>query len=55
MEFLLVLLVLGLIVGLITRSKGDGLLDTIGSGCSTMFVLLVILLIVLLLIGLNVW
>jgi hypothetical protein len=53
MEFLLVLLILGLIVGLITRSKGDGLLDTIGSGCSTIFILVVLLLIILLLIAMN--
>ncbi len=36
MEFLIGLLVLGLIVGLFTRKKGDNTMDTLSAGCSTL-------------------
>jgi len=52
--FIVGLLILGLIVGLFTREKGDGLLDTIGSGCGTivgLVILVVIIIIVILALG----
>ena len=36
---LAVLLGVGFLVGLFTRSKGDGFIDTIGSGCGCIIVL----------------
>lgn len=36
---LAVLLGIGFLVGLFTRSKGDGLIDTVGSGCGCLIVL----------------
>ena len=47
MEFLVGLIVVAFIVGLLSRSKGDGCLDTLGSGCSTIvwFIIGIIILI----------
>jgi hypothetical protein len=38
-----------LLIGLLTRKKGDGLLDTLGSGCSFVFGVIVIIIIIILL------
>jgi hypothetical protein len=43
MEFLLILLFLGLLVGLVVREKGDNFFETLSSGCSTLFYLALIL------------
>jgi hypothetical protein len=37
MKDLIILLIVALIIGLFFRSKGDGLLDTIGHGCSAIW------------------
>ncbi len=48
MEFLVGLIVIGLIVGLILRKKGDSFTDTLQMGCSTLFwVVLVIVILVI--------
>jgi len=38
-----------LLIGLLTRKKGDGLLDTLGSGCSFIIGVIFIIIIILLL------
>jgi len=48
MEFLIGLLLLGLIVGLFVRKKGDSFTDTLQSGCFSLFGLIVLLIIALL-------
>lgn len=47
MESLIVILVIALLIGLLTRSKGDSLLDTLGSGCSTIVWIIIILAVIL--------
>jgi hypothetical protein len=48
MDFLVGLIVTGLIVGLILRKKGDSFTDTLQMGCSTLFwVVLVIVILVI--------
>jgi hypothetical protein len=48
MDFLVGLIVIGLIVGLILRKKGDSFTDTLQMGCSTLFwVVLVIVILVI--------
>ena len=42
MEILLVILLLAFLAGLLNREKGDGILDTLSSGCSLLFGLLVL-------------
>jgi len=53
MEFLLSLLLLGLVVGLFVRKKGDSFTDTIQSGCFSLFGLLILLIMVIL--ALIIW
>lgn len=43
MEFLAVIIIIVFIVGLLTRNKGDSFLDTLGSGCSTIFWIIIII------------
>ena len=43
MHFILVIIGIGLLIGLLFRSKGDSLLDTIQSGCGILFVLIVLI------------
>jgi hypothetical protein len=47
MEILVGLVILAFIIGLFSRSKGDGLLDTIGSGCSTIIAIIIAIIIVI--------
>lgn len=42
MEIVIGIIIIAFIIGLITRDKGDGLLDTLGSGCSSIIAILVI-------------
>lgn len=54
MEFLVGILVIGLIVGLIFRKRGDSFTDTLQVGCSTLFwVVLVIIILIFFIIGSN--
>lgn len=49
MEILLLILVVvafAFVFGLISRNKGDGMLDTLGSGCKAMFGLLFFVLVI---------
>lgn len=50
MHTLIAIIVLAFVIGLLSRSKGDGFLDTLGSGCSTM-VWIVILIIIAVVVG----
>ncbi len=51
MEFLVGLLVIGLIVGLIFRKKGDSFTDTLQVGCSTLFWVVLVIIFLILVIG----
>jgi len=53
MEFLIGLILLGLVVGLFVRKKGDSFMDTLQSGCSSLFGLIVLLIAVIL--ALIIW
>jgi hypothetical protein len=46
METLLLLLLLGLVVGLFVRKKGDSFTDTLQSGCFSLFGIIVAILII---------
>jgi len=50
MEFLLGLLLLGLIVGLFIRKKGDSFTDTLQSGCFSLFGLIIFTICIIILI-----
>jgi len=50
MEILFAIIVLAFVIGLLSRSKGDGCLDTLSSGCSTM-VWIVVLIIIAVVVG----
>jgi hypothetical protein len=43
MEILIVIIIISFIVGLLTRDKGDGFLDTVSSGCGTIFWIILII------------
>lgn len=43
MSFLIGVLIVAFIIGLVTRSKGDNFLDTLGSGCGTIIAVIIIL------------
>ncbi len=43
MHFILVIIGIALLIGLLFRSKGDSLLDTIQSGCGILLVLIVLI------------
>jgi hypothetical protein len=43
MEILIGIILLAFVVGLLSRSKGDGFLDTLGSGCSALIWLVVLI------------
>jgi hypothetical protein len=45
--FIVIVIGFGLLVGLLSRKKGDGMLDTLGSGCKAMFGLLFLVLLIL--------
>ena len=47
MHFILVIIGIGLLIGLLFRSKGDSLLDTIQSGCGILLVLIVLIILFL--------
>jgi hypothetical protein len=49
MELILIILAIAFLVGLLSRQKGDGFLDTISSGCGTIVTIVIILIIILLL------
>jgi preprotein translocase subunit SecG len=53
MGVVIAILVVIFLVGLLSRSKGDNFLDTMGSGCGTIIGIIVILIIILLIIGYN--
>jgi len=46
METLLVLLLLGLIVGLFVRKKGDSFTDTLQSGCFSLFGIIIAIIVI---------
>ncbi len=46
MEALLILLLLGLIVGLFVRKKGDSFTDTLQSGCFSLFGIIVAIIVI---------
>jgi hypothetical protein len=46
MEILIGIIVIAFIIGLISRSKGDGFLDTLGSGCSTIVWIIIAIIVV---------
>jgi hypothetical protein len=50
MEFLLGLLLLGLIIGLFVRKKGDSFTDTLQSGCFSLFGLIIFIICIIILI-----
>jgi hypothetical protein len=52
MTTLIVILIIAFIIGLLTRKKGDNFLDTLGSGCNTI-ILIIIVLVVLAFLMLN--
>jgi len=43
MHFIFVIVGIALLIGLLFRSKGDSLLDTLQSGCGIMFVIIVLI------------
>jgi hypothetical protein len=43
MEILIAVIAIAFIFGLLTRSKGDGFLDTLSSGCVTVVVIILVL------------
>jgi len=43
METIIAILIIAFIIGLLTRSKGDGFLDTLSSGCGSLIVIIIIL------------
>ena len=45
MEFIIILLGIGLIVGLIVRDKGDNTMETLSKGCGCMFGIVLLLII----------
>jgi hypothetical protein len=46
MEILIGIIVVAFIIGLMSRSKGDGFLDTLGSGCSTIMWIIIAIIVV---------
>jgi hypothetical protein len=42
METLIVIILIALVIGILTRNKGDSFLDTLSSGCGTMVWIIVI-------------
>jgi hypothetical protein len=42
-ETLIVIILIALVIGILTRNKGDSFLDTLSSGCGTMVWIIVIL------------
>ena len=47
MHFLIGFIILIFLIGLISRSKGDGFLDTLSSGCGTTVLIIVIIAIII--------
>ena len=45
MEFIVLVLGLGLLVGLVVRKKGDNTMDTLSKGCGCIFVIIILLMI----------
>ena len=48
MEIIIGIIAVAFLIGLLTRKKGDGVLDTIGSGCSVIVGIIVIITAILL-------
>ncbi len=46
MNYLIGIIVLVFLIGLVSRSKGDGFLDTLSSGCGTTILIIVIIAII---------
>jgi hypothetical protein len=46
MHFLIGVVILVFLIGLVSRSKGDGFLDTLSSGCGTTVLIIVIIAII---------
>jgi hypothetical protein len=47
MTILIGLIIVAFIIGLVSRDKGDGFMDTLGSGCSTIILILVVIAIII--------
>ena len=47
MTILIGLIIVAFIIGLVSRDKGDGFMDTLGSGCSTIIFILVAIAIII--------
>ena len=45
MEFIVLVLGLGLLVGLVVRKKGDNTMDTLSKGCGCIVVIIILLMI----------
>jgi uncharacterized ion transporter superfamily protein YfcC len=43
METLIVIILIALVIGILTRNKGDSFLDTLSSGCSSIIWIVLIL------------
>jgi hypothetical protein len=52
METIIGILLIALLLGLVMRERGDGLLDTLSAGCSSMWGCLILVIILLVVIGL---
>ncbi len=46
MQFIFVIILIAFLIGLLSRNKGDGFLDTLSSGCGTLITIIVILVII---------
>lgn len=46
METLVIIIIIMFIVGLLSRDKGVGFLDTLGSGCSSIIWIIIILVVI---------
>jgi hypothetical protein len=49
MPFLVVVLIIVFLLGLMFRNKGDNFLDTLSSGCSSLFWIIIIIVVILIL------
>ena len=45
MEFLVGLLAIGIFVGLLVRNRGDNTMDTLGKGCFTIIIIVLLMLV----------
>jgi hypothetical protein len=46
METLIVIILIALVIGILTRNKGDSFLDTLSSGCSSIIWIIIVLVVI---------